>query len=328
MDAQTRRTFLSGAITAVAGLGLVPGFSLAQTPKAVAIGAATVGGVYFVWGGGFAKLLNETLGIQGAVDTTGGPVHNIQLLEGKQIDFGMVTAGPAFEGWYGMGWAKGKQYRNVRVIFPMYTTYFQMYALKKSGIRSIYDLNGKRMGVGPVGGAATTYWPLLFEVTGIKPERIVNAASADLNSQLKNGLLDANGESLGLPWPTITGIETTHEINVFGVPKEAAGEFIRKYPYFAEGTIPANTYKSNKEAIPTLTIWNFMAVNKDAPDDFVYKVVKATFDRKDILVAAHKSAREVSAENIVHSTIPLHPGAVRYYREKGIKLPDGLTSAK
>lgn len=327
MEMQTRRAFMKQAV-AVAGVGLLPGVARAQAPKAVTIGAAPVGGVYFIWGGGFAKLLNETLGIQGAVETTGGPVHNIQLLEGKQLDFGMVTAAPAFEGWYGMGWAKGKQHRNVRVIFPMYTTYFQMYALKKSGIRSIYDLNGKRVGVGPVGGTPATYWPLVFEVTGIKPARVVNAGSADLNSQLKDGLLDANGQSLGLPWPTITEIETTHEINVFGVPKEAAGEFIIKYPYFAHGTIPAGTYKSSKEDVHTVTIWNFMAVNKEMPDDLAYKAVKATFDRTDILIAAHKSAREVNAKDIVHSTIPLHPGAARYYREKGIKLPDALTSAK
>ena len=324
---QTRRQFML-SIALILGVGLLTGAVHAQTPKAVTIGAAPVGGVYFIWGGGFARLLNETLGVQGAVETTGGPVHNIQLLDGKQLDFGMVTAAPAFEGWYGMGWAKGKQHRNVRVIFPMYTTYFQMYALKKSGIRSIYDLNGKRVGVGPVGGTPATYWPLLFEVTGIKPARIVNAGSADLNSQLKYGLLDANGQALGLPWPTVTEIETTHEINVVGVPKEAAGEFIIKYPYFAHGLIPAGTYKSNKEAIPTLTIWNFMAVNKDAPEDFIYKVVKATFELTDILIAAHKSAKEISAENIVHSVIPLHPGAVRYFREKGIKLPDSLVTAK
>jgi TRAP transporter TAXI family solute receptor len=327
---QTRRWVIALAILLLSGVWLLPAAARAQGSKAktMTIGGAPAGGVYFVWGGGFAKLLNETLGIRGVVETTGGPVHNVQLLDSKQIDFGMVTAAPAFEGWYGMGWAKGKKYRNVRVIFPMYTTYFQMYALKKSGIRSMYDLNGKSVGVGPAGDTSATYWPLIFEVTGIKPARILNASSAHLNNQLKGGLLDASGQSLGLPWPVIAGIETTHEINVFGVPREAAGEFIIKYPYFAQGVIPANTYKSSKEAIPTLTLWNFMAVNKDAPEELVYKVVKAAFERTDILIAAHKSAREVNVESIAHSPVPLHPAAARFYREKGIKLPDALVSPK
>lgn len=313
---------VSLALAVMAGTFLLPASASGQMPKAVTIGAAPVGGVYFVWGGGFAKLLSETLGIQGSVEVTGGPVHNIQLLDSKQLDFGMITAAPAYEGWQGEGWAKGKRYRNIRVIFPMYTTYFQMYALKKSGIRSIADLTGKRVGVGPVGGTPATYWPLILEVAGIKPARLVNAGSADLNGQLKDGLLDANGQSLGLPWPIITEIETTHEINVFGVPKEVAEAFIKKYPYFTLGEIPAGTYKSATAPIPTLTLWNFMAVHKDAPDELVYRVLKATFERLDILIAAHRSAREVRAENAALSPIPLHPAAVRFYRERGISLPD------
>lgn len=297
-------------------------------PKTATIGAAPVGGTYFIWGGGFAKLLNDKMGIPGSVEVTGGPVHNTQLVDAKQLEFGMVTAAPVYEGWVGSGWAKGKLHRNVRVIFPMYTTYFQMYALKKSGIKSIQDLNGKSVGVGPVGGTPATYWPLILESAGVKPARIVNAGSSDLNNQLKDGLLDANGQSVGLPWVLVTEIETTHEVNFFGVPKADAERFIAKYPFFSEMVVPANTYKSNKEDVHTLTVWNFMTVHKDTPEDFVYEVVKATFANADILIATHKSAVEVKPRNIVYSPIPLHPGAVRYYREKGIKLPEKLLPPK
>jgi hypothetical protein len=293
-------------------------------PKAVTIGAAPVGGTYFIWAGGLAKLLNDKLGIPGSVEVTGGPVHNTQLVDAKQLEIGMVTAAPAYEGWEGLGWAKGKRHQNPRVIFPMYTTYFQMYALKKSGIASIHDLNGKAVGVGPVGGTPATYWPLILESAGVKPRRIVNAGSSDLNNQLKDGLLDANGQSVGLPWVLVTEIETTHEINFFGIPKPDADKFISKYPFFSPGVVPAKTYKSNKEDVHTLTVWNFVTVHKDAAEDFVYGMVKAVFDNVTILIAAHKSAVEVKPENIVHSPIPLHPGAVRYYQERGIKLPEKL----
>lgn len=293
-------------------------------PKTVTIGAAPVGGTYFIWGGGFAKLLNDKLGITGSVEVTGGPVHNTQLVDRKQLDFAMVTAAPVYEGWEGAGWAKGVKHRNVRVIFPMYTTYFQMYALRKSGIKNIHDLNGKSVGVGPVGGTPATYWPIIFETLGIKPSRIVNAGSSDLNSQIKDGMLDANGQSVGLPWVIITEIETTHEVNVFGVSKKDGEKFIAKYPFFAPGAMPRGTYKSAKEDIDTVTVWNFMTVHKDTPDDFVYEVLKATFANVDILIRAHSSAQEVKPEYIAYSPIPLHPGAVRYYKEKGIKLPDKI----
>lgn len=207
----------------------------------------------------------------------------------------------------------------------MYTTYFQMYSLAKTGIKGIADLNGKSVGVGPVGGTSAVYLPKIFEAAGIKPSRVVNASSTDLNSQAKDGLIDANGQALGLPWGTITELESTNDVNAYGVPKDVAAKFIEKFPYFSTGIIPKGTYKSNPNSdIPTLTMWNFMTVHKDAPEDFVYEVVKKTFENVDILMAAHKSAEEVKIGNIQHSPIPLHPGAVRYYKEKGIAIPDKL----
>ncbi len=294
-------------------------------PKGVTIGAAPVGGTYFIWGGGFAKLLHEKVGVQANVEVTGGPVHNTQLVDAKNLDFGMVTAAPVYEGWTGEGWAKGKKHQNVRVIFPMYATWFQMYAETKKGIKSLKDLEGKSVGVGPTGGTPATYWPKILEAAGVKAGRIVNAGSADLNSQLKDGMLDANSQSVGLPWVTITEIETTHDIKLIPIDKATADKFIEKYPLFATDSIPKGFYKSNKDAdVPTIIIGNFMTVHKDMPDDFVYEVVKKTFENVDILVAAHASAKEVKASNIVNSPIPLHPGAVKYYREIGIKIPDKL----
>jgi len=207
----------------------------------------------------------------------------------------------------------------------MYATYFQMYALKKTGIKSIHDLNGKSVGVGPVGGTPATYWPQILETAGVKPGRIANAGSADLNSQLKDGMLDANGQSVGLPWVVISEIEITHDINILPISKTDADKFIAKHPLFARGVIPKGFYKSNKDQdVETITVWNYMTVHKDAPEDFVYEVVKKTFENVNILIAAHGSAKEVKPEAIVTSPIPLHPGAVKYYQEKGIKIPDKL----
>ncbi len=296
-------------------------------PKNATIGAAPLGGTYFIWGGGFAKLLNDKVGVPANVESTGGPVHNVQLVQAQQLDFGQVTSAPAYEGFVGdpEGWSKGKKHPDIRVIFPMYTTYFQMYSLKSTGIKSILDLNGKSVGVGPVGGTPATYWPKILAAAGVNPKRIVNAGSSDLNSQLKDGMLDSNGQSLGLPWTLITEVETTHEVNVYGVPADIAKKVNAAIPSMSIGSIPKGTYKGNADNdIPTLTVWNFMIVHKNAPEDFVYEVVKATFANVDILIAAHKSAQETKPEAIVHSPIPLHPGAVKYYKEKGIAIPDKM----
>jgi hypothetical protein len=137
-------------VISVIGILFLLGFSEAQVkpgwPKSVTIGAAPVGGTYYIWAGGFIKILQDKMGIPGLMVVTGGPVHNTHLVDTNQSDFGMVTATPLWEGWHGEGWAKGKKHQNTRVIFPMYASFFQMYALKKSGIKNIQDLNGKVLG--------------------------------------------------------------------------------------------------------------------------------------------------------------------------------------
>jgi TRAP transporter TAXI family solute receptor len=294
-------------------------------PKELTIGIAPVGGTYYIWGGGFAKLLEEKVGIPGYMVVTGGPLQNTKMVDSKKLYFGMVTSSPVWEGWHGEGWAKGKKHQNTRAMFPMYASYFQMYAMKKSGMKSIHDLNGKNIGVGPSGGTAATYWPKILEMAGVKPSRIVKGDSAGLNRQFKDGVLDANAQAVGLPWMIVKEIETTHEINLLPIPKADAEKFIVKYPHFSPGVLPKGYYKSNTDYdVETITVWNFMIVHKDAPDDLVYEVVKKTFENVDILIAAHPSGKETKPEYIVYSPIPLHPGAAKYYKEKNIKIPDKL----
>ena len=326
-----KRTFAFFLAAAVVVMFCSTGWAQSKDgwPKSVTIGAAPIGGTYFVWAGGFAKLLNDKMGIPGNVESTGGPIHNVQLIESNSLDFGMITNAPAAEGWAGDGWAKGKKFQNQRAILPLYTTYFQMYSLASTGIKSIKDFGGKSVGVGPIGGTPATYWPKIVETAGVKPKRIVNASSSDLNSQLKDGMLDASGNSVGLPWVTITEVETTHDASVYGVPNDVADKFIEKFPYFAKGSVPKGTYKSNKDHdIETLTLWNFMVVPKNMPEEFVYEVIKNTFANIDILIAAHSSATEVKPENVIYSPVPLHPGAVKFYQEKGIKIPERLLPPK
>jgi hypothetical protein len=108
-------------------------------------------------------------------------------------------------------------------------------------------------------------------MAGVKPGRIANAKSVNLNLQLVYGTLDANSQAVGLPWVIITGIETTHEIKILSTPKADVEKFIRKYPLFAPGVIPRGYYKSNKDYdIETITVWNYMICHKDAPEDFIY----------------------------------------------------------
>lgn len=297
-------------------------------PKIVTIASASIGGAVYLHASGFARVLYEKMGIPASVEVGAGSTANVKLINDNQSTFGAFNAPTAYEGWHGLGWAKGKKYQDSRVILHMNNTYFQLYALKKTGIRSIYDLNGKSLGVGPIGGAPHTLYPALLKELGINPSRYVNAGISDLDSQLRDGMLDANANSTSVPWVAVKEIETVLDVNVFGVTSkdlERAPKFKEQYPFIAFTVIPKGVYKYNKDFdIETGIFGSFYAVHKSLPDDFVYEVVKKYFENIDLVAAAHPSAREARVDGALFSPLPLHPGAIKYYRERGLKIPERL----
>ena len=297
-------------------------------PKNVNIASASIGGATYLASAGLAKVLYEKMGIPASVEVGAGSTANVMLINDNQATFGCFNAPTAYEGWEGLGWAKGTKRQNARIILHQNNTYFQIYALKKLGIKSIYDLNGKSVGVGPIGGAPHTLFPPLFQELGIKPSRYANAGISDLDSQLRDGMLDANANTTGVPWVAVKETETVLDINVFGVSSKdlaKAPNFKQQYPFVAFTTIPKGTYKFNKDFdIETGIFGSFYAVHKSLPDDFVYEVCKKYFENPDILIAAHPSAKEARLDGVLFSPIPLHPGAIKYYKEKGLKIPERL----
>jgi len=297
-------------------------------PKNVNIASASIGGATYLAATGLAKVLYEKMGIPASVEVGAGSTANVMLINSNQATFGCFNAPTAYEGWNGLGWAKGKKYQDSRIILHQNNSTFQIYALKKSGIKSIYDLNGKSVGVGPIGGAPHTLFPPLFQELGIKPSRYANAGISDLDSQLRDGMLDANANITAVPWVVVKEIETVLEVNVFGVGSkdlEKAPNFKQQYPFVVFVNIPKGTYKFNKDfEIETGIFGSFYAVHKSLPDDFVYEVCKKYFENPDILIAAHPSAKEARLEGALFSPIPIHPGAIKYYREKGLKIPEAL----
>jgi TRAP transporter TAXI family solute receptor len=108
----------------------------------------------------------------------------------------------------------------------------------------------------------------------------------------------------------------------FGVSSEDAKKIIAEYPYYIENTMRTGVYKALKEPVPTLSGWVMTICNKELPEDFVYTVVKETYANQDVIASAHPVGKEMPMERAASSPIPLHSGALKYYREKGITFPD------
>lgn len=316
------------AIAAFTGLALAGG-ALAQAnpnwPKTLTLGTASVGGTYFVYGQVWASLVNSKIGTNISTQQTQGPNQNIILADSKQIDFGMTTMGVALQAWEGQGeWTKGKQYRNIRAIFPMYDTPFHFITLEKSGVRSVRDLDGKRTGVGPRAGTCGTYFPLFFKALGINPT-VRNGQASDMASNLQDGLIDAFPFCAGIPIAAYSELETTNKVRFFTFTDDEIKKIKAALPELSDSVIPRGTYKQQTEDHKTIGLYNFAIAHRDVPADLVYAVVKAVLENNPDMVKGHAAAKETLLENWTrNSFLPFHPGMIRYLREKGIKVPPRL----
>lgn len=294
-------------------------------PASLTVATASPGGVYAIYGEGLASLISKAVGVKTSTRQTQGPAQNLVLVESGQAGLGLTTLGPAFEALSGKLELKpGDKHAKVRALFAMYPTPFQMIALKSSGIDKLSDLAGKRIGVGPRGGTGGTYWPRWLHAIGIEAQ-LQYGGIGDQGDQLADGRLDAIVTAGGIPHPSFTELETTKPVAIFGMTPEVLDGIRSRNPYAVEFTIPKGTYKSLNADIQTAAMWNFVITNSDMSEKLAYDIVKAVFENHDSLVRAHASAKDTLAGNILNNrVVPLHPGAVRYYREIGMKIPQSI----
>lgn len=306
-------------VAAIATVALV-GVAQAQ-PKSLTLGTASVGGTYFIYGGVVASLLTDTIGINVSTQQTQGPNQNIILVESKGIELGMTTMGIALQAWNGSAdWTKGKKFTNVRALFPMYDTPFHFVTTQKTGIKSVAEMAGKTLGAGPKAGTPGTYFPLMFDALGIKVNWRFGGAS-DMQNQLADGLLDVFAFAAGLPIAAFSELEAQRPVTFISFTDEQMATLKQKMPELSDSVIPKNTYKSMPGDQKTVGVYNFAIAHKDLDDDTAYKIVKAVLENNDRMVKGHSAAKETLPENATrNSFLPFHPGAVKYYQEKGIKL--------
>jgi uncharacterized protein len=265
-------------------------------------------------------MLTEKIGINVSTQQTQGPNQNMILTNSKQTELGMVTMGVALHGWNGTGWAAGKKYNDVRAVFPMYDTPFHFITTEKSGIKSVEDMAGKNVGVGPRAGTPGTYFPLMFDALGIKAT-IRNGGASDMASQLGDGLLDVFAFAAGIPIAAYSEIEAQRPVRFIRFSDAQLATLKGKIPELSDSVIPKGTYKSLTEDHPTLGLYNFFIAHKDVPDDVVYNITKTIMENNADMVKGHAAAAETLPKNAGKNTfMTFHPGAVKYFKEKGIEL--------
>ena len=287
-------------------------------PDQLLIGTASPGGTYYVYGEGLAKILTRTLDLPVVRLATEGPAQNIELLEAGEAKLGFVTIGIALQAWNGTGvWAGKKPARSMRAIFPMYDTPFQFLVLQESGVRSIAEMAGKRVGVGPRGGTSAAYFPEFFNALKV-PVTFVFGEWAELAAQVHQRTLDVLAVGAGVPFPSFVELEAKDKVRYIAFGPEQITALRLAIPELTPSRIPAGTYPSLLRHYQTLGLYNFAVAHADLPDDLVYNVVRAVFENHEEMMEAHAAAAATVPANIDrNSFLPLHPGAIRYYRQIG-----------
>jgi uncharacterized protein len=319
------RTTLS--LSVIAALLAVPasgGRAVAQNTggsQTLVIGTASPGGPYLAYGQGIARILSRELGREVTAQATQGPAQNLVLLERGEVMLAFITMGVGLQAWQGTDWAKGTQYRSMRVIFPMYDTAFQFVTPKRLKITWLNDLAGQRIGVGPRAGTGGTYVPAIFKSLDIAASIRYGAWDA-MQSQLKDNDLQGVVFVGGLPFPALSELDKLLPIDFIQPSSDQIAAIRGSLPEMSPSKVPAGTYGSLKADYQTVGLYNFAVAHKDLPDDLVYRIVKTIFANQTELAREQAAAKETVPSNIVRNTaLPLHPGAARFYRENGIAIP-------
>ena len=295
--------------------------------KSVTLGTASTGGTYFVYGGVVASLLtNKNIGLTVSTQQTQGPNQNIVLVSTKKVELGMTTMGVAIHAWNGTptGWTKGKKYDDIRALFPMYDTPFHFITLKKNNITKVADLKGKTVGVGPKAGTCGTYFPLMFKALNVDLNVQFGGAS-DMGNRLSDGLIAAFPFCAGVPIAIYSELDASREVTFFTYTDAEIAQLKKAIPELSDSVIPKGTYKSLTQDHKTVGLYNFFIAHKDLDADTAYKITKTILESNAELVKGHAAAKETLIANWnKNAFLPFHPGAVKYYTEKGIKIPANL----
>jgi TRAP transporter TAXI family solute receptor len=302
----------------LAALGISP--VTAQNAPQVTFMTAGDGSAFLPYGQGVAAYL-ATQGIHVEVKKSGGSNENLSAVDASPTTIGTAFMASAYEAVSGTGFAAGRKHENVRALFPMYETSFQVAALRKSGLHSLADLDGKKVGVGPARGPAEGFFRAAADVAHIKPV-IVNGDPAALARQVLDGEIDALWQGAVVPIPSLTALANQADAIVFGLTDAEVTAVLAKAPALSATTIPAGAYRGQTAEINSFSAWNFVVANKDLPDEMAYAITKAVLSATDPKSQIYPTAASTRAADAANNRIlPFHPGAMRFYREVGVALP-------
>lgn len=320
------KSLLSCCLAALLGFGLAA--QPAQAKERLLLGSSIVGGSYYVLGGTYAKYINDKYpDLDISVEVGGGPYSNITLLSNGEIDLGFATTWATGEMYDGVNDQK-KKHEDIRAFLPLFPSYLQIYTLKEKPVRNLRDVDGMIASSGAAGSSGRIATQTLFSILNVKPAKLNSVPTGTQINNMRDKLIDVGLSVTGVPAPFMMELEATHDVRLIPLNKEEMATVLRKQPYWSAGVIRKGTYKCAETDVDAVAFWNVAITSKRLSEDTVYALTKAGFEAQAQLADAVRDIEHMKPEDILKSTIPLHKGAIRYYRERGVDIPDRLIPAE
>jgi len=318
-----RRLFILGIIAV-----LVFGVSSAWAQKTVRLSIVTggTGGVYYPLGGGMANIISKYIPYTDATaEVTTASVDNCRLVGAGKAELALIMADTGWDAYQGR--AQFKEKIPLRTVAVLYPNNMHVVTLEGKGIEKVTDLKGKRVSTGAPGSGTEVMALRVIEAFGLDPTKDMTRDKLGVSESagaLKDRKIDAFFWVGGLPTAAITDLGATPGIKMKLIGHGDALTKMRETygPIYVKGVIPAKTYPGQDGDVPITIVWNLLVCHDNMKGDIAYDIVKTFFDHKQELIASHREARWLSLEPQVTggSPIPFHPGAIRYFTEKGLKI--------
>lgn len=312
------------ALAATAALAAAPQVDRAGQFVTVLTGPSS--GIYFPIGGAFSTFLGS-LGYRTSATATGATAENINALQTGQGEMAIAMSDNAIQAYTGTAAYEGKTpATEIASIMGLWPNFCQIVTTEDSGIRKFEDLKGKRVGVGAPNSGVEVNARTMFEAHGMTYDdcRVDYLSYGEAIDQMKNGMCDVAFVTSGLGNATIMELGTVKKIRFVPVEGEARKRLIEKYPFYIENVIPKEVYGTDEDT-QTAAVMNIMIVNKDLPDEVVYDMLENIYSPAGLeaIGASHSAAKtnitpETALRGITNIAVPIHPGAIKYYQDKGL----------
>ena len=318
-------TRLASAILAVAVMAAGP--APAQEKYSLSIGTGGTGGVYYPLGGGLANILSKSVpGMQATAEVTGGSVDNLKLIATGKPYIGFSMADAALDAYMGEDKFKGNKVP-LRTLMVLYPNRMHVVTVEASGINRFTDLKGKRVSTGSPGSATEVMAFRVIEAGGLDKDRDMRRERlgvAESVNAIKDRKIDAFFWVGGLPTAAVTDLANTPGMKIKLIDHAAfVPAMNKKYGnLYVEDAIPKATYRGMDADNHNATVWNILVASEKLSDQVAYNIVKTMIEKRADLIAVHKEAEAIKLESqkAAASPIPFHPGALKYFAEKGAKI--------